>query len=296
MCGIAGIHLRDESLVPQLGSLMYEMVEGIVVRGPDSAGMAIYGDKERLPEEYSSVSLLNAPEDIEKLLRDEFPEADVNVEDFAETTFIRAKIKSQELANIIRDVAPDATVIGSGDDSVVYKGIGNPMDLRDTYRLSEATGWQGVLHTRLATESAVDAEGAHPYSVGNGLSMVHNGSFANYASVRRDLEDKGIEFDSQNDTEVAARFLADRMDQGDDLDTALKELAISLDGFFTLLVTTEDGFAVARDEFATKPVIVAEHPRYVAMASEFQALAHLPGIEDAEIFEPEPGKVITWNR
>lgn len=296
MCGIAGIHLRDESLVPQLGSLMYEMVEGIVVRGPDSAGMAIYGDHERLPEEYSSVSLLNAPEDIETILRDELPEADVNVEEFAETTFIRAKIKSQELANIIRDLAPDATVIGSGDDSVVYKGVGNPMDLRETYRLSEATGWQGIVHTRLATESAVDAEGAHPYSVGNGLSMVHNGSFANYASVRRELEDKGIEFDSGNDTEVAARFLADRMDQGDDLDTALKELAESMDGFFTLLVTTEDGFAVARDEFATKPVIVAEHPRYVAMASEFQALAHLPGIEDADIFEPQPGKVITWNR
>ncbi|MDN6637496.1 MAG: glutamine amidotransferase, partial [Yaniella sp.] len=209
----------------------------------------------------------------------------------------RAKVKSEALAEVGREAAPAAMVIGTGDDSVVYKGVGNPMDLRETYRLSEATGWQGVIHTRLATESAIDAEGAHPYSVGNGLSMVHNGSFANYMSVRRDLEDKGVEFDSHNDTEVAARFIAYRMEQeGDDLDAALKELAKTLDGFFTLLVTTEDGFAVARDEFATKPVIIAEHPQWVAMASEFQAIAHLPGIEDAEIFEPEPGKVITWKR
>ena len=297
MCGIAGIHLRDESLAPQLGSFMQEMVEGIVVRGPDSAGLALYGDHDRLPEDYSSVSLLDAPDDIKERVSQKLPDADVTVEDFAETTFIRAKVKSQELANVVREVAPDAMVIGTGDDSVVYKGVGNPMDLRETYRLADATGWQGVIHTRLATESAVDAEGAHPYSVGNGLSLVHNGSFANHATVRRDLEDKGIEFDSDNDTEVAARFIAYQMEEeGDDLDTALKKVSSALDGFFTLLVTTEDGFAVARDEFATKPAIIAEHPQWVAMASEFQAIAHLPGIEDAEIFEPEPGKVLTWNR
>src|SRR5690625_2240434 len=297
MCGIAGTHLRDESLVPLLGSFMHEMVEGIVVRGPDSAGLALYGDHDRLPEDYSSASLLDAPDDIKERVSQKLPDADVTVEEFAETTFIRAKVKSQELAKVVREAAPDAMVIGTGDDSVVYKGVGNPLDLSETYRLADATGWQGVIHTRLATESAVDAEGAHPYSVGNGLSLVHNGSFANYAPVRRDLQDRGIEFDSDNDTEVAARFIAYRMEhEGDDLDAALKELAKTLDGFFTLLVTTEDGFAVARDEFATKPVIIAEHPQWVAMASEFQAIAHLPGIEDAEIFEPEPGKVITWKR
>src|SRR5699024_3868281 len=297
MCGIAGIHLRDESLVPQLGSFMHEMVEGIVVRGPDSAGLALYGDHDRLPEDYSSASLLDAPDDIKQRVSQKLPNADVTVEEFAEPTFIRAKVKSQELAKVVREVAPDAMVIGIGEESMVYKVDDIPLKLCQIYRLAEATGCQGVIHTRLATESAVDAEGAHPYSVGNGLSLVHNGSFANYATVRRDLEDKGIEFDSDNDTEVAARYIAYQMEEeGDDLDTALKKVSGALDGFFTLLVTTEDGFAVARDEFATKPVIIAEHPQWVAMASEFQAIAHLPGIEDAEIFEPEPGKVITWNR
>ena len=297
MCGIAGIHLRDEKLVSQLGSLMHEMVDGIVVRGPDSAGVALYGDRERLPEDYSSVSLLNAPGDTKQRLEEKLPNsADVSVENMSDTTFIRAKMKSDELLTFVREAVPEASVIGAGDDSVIYKGVGNPLDLRETYRLSEATGWQGVIHTRLATESAVSAAGAHPYSV-HGLSVVHNGSFSNHATIRRDLEEEGLTFDSENDTEVAARYISHRMQQkGEDLDTAVRALSEEFDGFYTLLVTTEDSFAVVRDEYACKPAIIAEHKDWVAMASEFQAIAHLPGIEDAEIFEPGPGKVYTWKR
>src|SRR5699024_11946737 len=119
----------------------------------------------------------------------------------------RAKCPVKELVLIAREVAPDASVIVSGEDSVVYKGVGNPLDLRETYRLADATGYQGVIHTRLATESAIDAEGAHPYSV-NGLSIVHNGSFANHATIRRELIEEGVEFDSENDNEIAARYLS----------------------------------------------------------------------------------------
>src|SRR5699024_5117361 len=172
MCAIARLYLRDESLASQLGSFMQEIAEGIAVSGPCAAGLALYGDHDRLPEDFSSVSLLDAPDDIKERVSQKLPAADVTVEDFAETTFIRAKAKSQELANVVREVAPDAMVIGTGDDSVVYKAVGASMHLRETYRLADATGWQGVIHTRLATESAVDAEGAHPYSVGNGLSLV----------------------------------------------------------------------------------------------------------------------------
>ena len=297
MCGIAGIHLRDESLVPQLGSLMHAMVEGIEVRGPDSAGVAIYGDRERLPEDYSSVSVLNAPENLKELVSEKLPDADVTTEDFADTTFVRAKVKSVELSKVVAEVAPEAISIGTGDDSVVYKGVGNPLDLRESDCLADATGWQGVIHTRLATESAVDAEGAHPYTAGTGLSIVHNGSFANHATIRRELQDEGVEFNSENDTEVAARYIAYRMkEKGEDLHTAIEALSETFDGFYTLLVTTEDSFAVVRDEYACKPVIIAEHPQWVAMASEFQAIAHLPGIEDAKIFEPGPKKVYTWKR
>lgn len=297
MCGIIGLHLRDETLHHQLGVLMSEMLSGIVVRGPDSAGVAIYGDTTRCPEGHCAVSLLNAPEDLADTLGSRLSSsAEVNVQQVGETTTVTAALSREELLKTIREAAPETTVVGSGDELMVYKGVGHPEKLAATYRLNEVTGWQGLAHTRMATESAVNAEGCHPFSVGAGQCLVHNGSFSNHATIRRELRRQGVEFDSENDTEVSARFIAKRLADGDDLHAALTELGEVFDGFYTLLVTTERGFAVVRDRIACKPAIVAEHPRWVAMASEFQALAPLPGIEEAHVFEPEPGRVYTWTR
>ena len=184
----------------------------------------------------------------------------------------------------------------SGTDLAVYKNIGPPADLVATYDLASAQGWQGLGHTRMATESAVTPEGCHPFSVGPDQCLVHNGSFANHATIRRDLRAAGVEFDSQNDSEVGARFIARRLAQGEDLDKALRDLCDTFDGFYTLLVTSADGFAVVRDAIACKPAVIAETSAWVAMASEYRALAGLPGIADARIFEPEPEKVYAWRR
>lgn len=297
MCGIIGLHLRDEALHSQLGVLMSQMLSGIVVRGPDSAGVAIYGDTTRCPEGHSAVSLLHAPEDLAQRLENHLPgTSEVHVDQAGETTVVTAALPRQELLNTIKEQIPEALVVGSGDELMVYKGAGHPEELAKAYRLHEVTGWQGLAHTRMATESAVNAEGCHPFSVGAGQCLVHNGSFSNHATIRRELRRQGLEFDSENDTEVSARFVASRMADGDDLHEALTELGEIFDGFYTLLVTSEQGFAVVRDRIACKPAIVAEHPRWVAMASEFQALATLPGIEEAEVFEPEPGRVYSWTR
>lgn len=297
MCGIIGLHLRDTTLHSQLGALMSEMLSGIVVRGPDSAGVAIYGDTDRCPEGHSAVSLLSAPEDLAQRLEGHLPDsAELRVNQVGETTTVTAAVSREELLRAVKDQAEEATVVGSGNELIVYKGVGDPRKLAETYRLKEVSGWQGLAHTRMATESAVNAEGCHPFSVGAGQCLVHNGSFSNHATIRRNLRRQGVEFDSENDTEVSARFIAERLAGGDDLHEALTRLGETFDGFYTLLVTTERGFAVVRDRIACKPAIVAEHPRWVAMASEFQALAPLPGIEEAEVFEPEPGRVYTWTR
>jgi glutamate synthase domain-containing protein 1 len=297
MCGIVGLHLKSPELQPQLGPLMAEMMKGIVIRGPDSAGVALYGDRARSPEGHAAVSLLEAPEGIGDLVAARLEDVDeVREERVGETTVLTAPTPPEALAAAVTAAAPEATLVGLGEDMVVYKGIGDPTDLSATYRLAEADGWQGIAHTRMATESAINAQGCHPFSVGEGVSLVHNGSFSNHASIRRRLQREGIEFDSMNDTEVAARFVAHRVSQGEDLRTVLTELGQVFDGFYTLLVTTERGFAVVRDEFACKPAIIAEHEDWVAMASEFQALAGLPGIDEARVFEPEPGKVYAWTR
>jgi glutamate synthase domain-containing protein 1 len=213
-----------------------------------------------------------------------------------DTTVLTAPVAAEALAAAISAAAPDALVVGRGDDLAVYKGVGHPSDLAVTYGLREVTGWQGLAHTRMATESAIVPEGCHPYSVGPNQCLVHNGSFSNHATVRRDLQRQGVRFDSENDSEVGARFVAACLAEGDDLEKALLRLGETFDGFYTLLVTTDEGFAVVRDEIACKPAVIAEHPRWVAMASEFRALADLPGIGEARVTEPDPGKVYTWQR
>ena len=148
----------------------------------------------------------------------------------------------------------------------------------------------------MATESAVTADHCHPFVPASDLCMVHNGSFSNHASVRRRLEAEGIGFETDNDSEVAARYLAVHLAAGDTLEDSVRWLMKDLDGFFTLVVATADELSVVRDAFACKPAVVAETDAYVAVASEYRALATLPGIDDALVFEPQPEEVHTWRR
>jgi methylamine---glutamate N-methyltransferase subunit A len=286
MCGIVGLHLRDPALYPRLGRLLVTMLGGIAERGPDSAGVAVYGDRRRCPAGYAAVSLLESPPDVAEDI------ADALVTRAGDTTVVAAPLPVDDLLAAVAG----ARVVGSGTDVTVYKGTGRPLDLAGVYDLANAQGWQGLAHTRMATESRVDALGCHPFSVGPDQCLVHNGSFANHATIRRELVAEGVAFDSENDTEVGARFVAARLAAGDDLDKALRVLCERFDGFYTLLVTSADGFAVVRDAIACKPAIIAETDAWVAMASEFRALAELPGIDGARIWEPEPERVYAWAR
>ncbi|MDN5857906.1 MAG: glutamine amidotransferase [Pseudonocardia sp.] len=301
MCGIVGLHLRDRELYPQLGHLLETMLGHVVERGPDSAGVAVYGDRRRVPAGHAAVSVLlpgttptaDFAASVRAALRGN-PELLVTEAD--DTTVVAAPVEGDELVTAIRESNPDATVVGSGADLTVYKGTGHPRKLATAYDLANAQGWQGLAHTRMATESAVSPEGCHPFSVGPDQCLVHNGSFANHATIRRELQAAGHVFDSENDSEVGARFVADRLAQGADLEKALRLICERFDGFYTLLVTSADGFAVVRDAIACKPAIIAETDRWVAVASEFRALADLPGIEGARLYEPEPERVYVWQR
>jgi glutamate synthase domain-containing protein 1 len=292
VCGIVGLHLRDPELYPQLGRLLETMLCQVVERGPDSAGVAVYGDRRRCPAGHAAVSVL-APTGTDFGV---LGLPDLLVTEAGDTTVLAAPVTPDALVAAVRTTVPQATVVGSGTDLTVYKGVGHPRALAATYDLANAQGWQGLAHTRMATESAVTPQGCHPFSVGPDQCLVHNGSFANHATIRRELQAAGHVFDSENDSEVGARFVADRLAQGEELDKALRLLCERFDGFYTLLVTSADGFAVVRDAIACKPAIIAETDAYVAMASEFRALADLPGIADARLYEPEPERVYAWTR
>jgi methylamine---glutamate N-methyltransferase subunit A len=294
MCGIVGLHLRNPGLHPLLGELLSGMLGEMQDRGADSAGVAVYGDPGWSPAGQAVVSLL--AEDVPSAAVERAVGVPVTSLRLGQTLLVRAETSAEKLLDAVRTAAPDALVAGFGADLAVLKDVGRPRDLVETWGLRGAQGWQGVGHTRMATESAVTPSGAHPYAVGPDQCLVHNGSFANHATIRRELRARGVVFDSENDTEVGARFVADRLAAGLDVEAALKELCVAFDGFYTLLVSNHDSFAVVRDAIACKPAVIAETDDWVAMASEYRALAHLPGVGRARIWEPEPEVVYAWTR
>jgi glutamate synthase domain-containing protein 1 len=293
MCGIVGLLILDRDLERQLGQLLTAMLVQMTERGPDSAGVAVYVDG--LPdgcEKYSCRA-------------DAGPGAGAEVVDWAAlaeeldaaaTSFGSAAVLTGP-AGLRRNLeARGVRVVSSGRDVEVFKGLGLPVDISDEYGLPARHGYLAVGHTRMATESAVTTDGSHPFSTHDDLCVVHNGSFSNYFTVRRDLEGQGERFLTDNDTEVAARLIGREMEQGRDLRDAMAVLQKEMDGFYTLLCATRDQMAVVRDEFGCKPAMVAVSDRYVAVASEFRALAVLPDIASAEVFEPTPTEIYLWDR
>ncbi len=298
MCGIVGLHLRNADFCPRLGELLTGMLCEMENRGSDSAGIAIYGDPAWAPSGRGVVSLIevDSPPEVAAATLGIAGGMPVSVSVVDSTYLVSAEVDSATLLTVARTAYPHALVSGFGEDLAVLKGVGSPVALAKAWGLQKAQGWQGVGHTRMATESAVTPSGAHPYSVGPNQCLVHNGSFSNHATVRRQLSAAGVEFDSENDTEVGARFVAHELAAGKDIATVLAELTEALDGFYTLLVSNHDSLAVVRDAIACKPAVIAETDDWVALASEYRALAHLPGVENAEIWEPEPEVVYAWSR
>lgn len=298
MCGIVGIHLKDPALEPRLGELLVPMIEDLTGRGPDSAGLALYDRS--TPDGALRWSLRAADSGYDwallaaRLGEDIGQPASVEVK--VDVGLLTVKAPVEQVRGRLRELAPEVTVVGVGEAMTLHKDIGSARQVCDRYGIELLAGYQGVGHTRLATESAVTTQHSHPFSPAPDLALVHNGSFSNHVTIRRRLEAKGVVFETDNDSEVAARFISDRLDQGDTLDDAMRRVLKEFDGFFTLLVTSRDEFAVVRDAFACKPLVVAETDAYVAVASEYHALATLPGIEGARVFEPQPEEVHSWVR
>lgn len=298
MCGIVGLYLKNPNLESQLGKLFEPMLEAMTARGPDSAGFAIYGDEvgagwikltlQATTEDYDFNALIGALES--KLA--------APLEWFQNASAVVLKIKAEEapVRKALADLAPSVRIMSAGQSIEILKGMGLPKEISERFGLANMKGSHIIGHTRMATESAVTMEGSHPFSTGADLCLVHNGSLSNHFRLRQNLRREGIHFETENDTEVAAGFLAWRLQQGDSLKEALDKSLEDLDGFFTFAIGTRNGFAVIRDPIACKPAILAETDDYVAMASEYQALSSLPGIEKAKVWEPVPATMYIWER
>ena len=295
MCGIAGLFLKDKSLEPQLGTLLSDMLVTLSDRGPDSAGIAIYGNSGSGSSKITVQSAKPARDfaEIRATLERAGIRSDVLVKDtHAVVTVPRDRVDAARDA--LSAISSQIRIMGSGDAIEIYKETGLPTDVMDRFSIRKMSGTHGIGHTRMATESAVTTLGAHPFSTGADQCLVHNGSLSNHNNLRRELIRSGMTFETENDTEVAAAYLTAEMAKGKSLGEALEGTIRDLDGFFTFVVGTKNGFGVVRDPIACKPAVLAETDRYVAFGSEYRALANLPGIEDAKIWEPEPAKVYFW--
>lgn len=289
MCGIVGLFLKNPKLEPQLGRLSAEMLGIMSERGPDSAGFAVYGAGAaeatkltlRIPNDVDAAGLaaaLNLP----VVVRGDH------------AIVIVPQIQEAALRVSLAKRYAGIGIVATGTRIELYKGIGLPDVVSARYGLPGMGGTHAIGHTRMATESAVTIHGAHPFSTGPDQCLVHNGSLSNHNALRRTLRREGLEFETENDSEVAAGYLTWRIRQGASLGEALEAAVADLDGFYTFVVGTERGFGVLRDPIACKPAVMAETEDYVAFGSEYRALVPLPGIERARLFEPAPGQVYFW--
>jgi len=297
MCGIAGLFSKSFELNEGLGGHLSEMLLQLSDRGPDSAGVAVYRDP--APAGSCKVSLLEpAPgfdwTGVSTALDEAFGAGEPEVR--ASHAVLVVGTEPAEAESWLRERYPELRVMSAGRTIEIYKEEGSPRRFVERFGLAGMEGSHALGHTRMATESRVTTEHSHPFSTGLDLCLVHNGSLSNHNRLRIKLRREGIEFQTDNDSEVAAGYLTYRLREGASLEEALEGCLEDLDGFYTFAVGTADGFAVLRDPIACKPAVMAETGDWVAMASEYRAIAVLPGAEDATVWEPEPGKVYVWER
>lgn len=297
MCGIVGLFLKDRSLEPKLGEMLTDMLITMTDRGPDSAGIAIYSE-----DSEGKVKLTVQSDDpetgfdkLDNALRKAIKgKVDMEVKDTHAVLEIQADQMDAARA-FLSENHPAVRIMSRGASLEIYKEVGLPKNVAERFDVRQMSGSHGIGHTRMATESAVTTMGAHPFNTGMDQCLVHNGSLSNHNSLRRKLRRRGVHIETQNDTEVGAAYLTWKMQTGSTLGEALEGALEDLDGFFTFVVGTKDGFGVVRDPIACKPAVMAETDQYVAFGSEYRALVNLPGIEGARVWEPEPATVYFWS-
>lgn len=296
MCGIVGLLVKNPQLREHLGELMVPMLIGMSDRGSDSAGLAVFA--EPLAESDRKYSLYSGGkfdwQGLAQAYHAHFGvEANLTIP-VGDRTVLISDLAPNTVKSWLKQHYPQLHILSTGRTIDLYKDIGKPADVAHRYNFQSLKGSHLVGHTRMATESAVTPDRAHPFTAGEDFCLVHNGSLSNPNEIRRKLEPRGIKFETDNDTEAACRFLEWRMQEGDDLEAAIKRGFEELDGFYTFLMGTADKLALVRDAFGCKPAVVAETDEYVAIASEFRSLAHLPDVKHAHIYEPVPEEMYVW--
>jgi glutamate synthase domain-containing protein 1 len=310
MCGIAGIIYRDGE--HEIGRDMTRMLQSMKHRGPDSTGYALYGPvNDGIAVMRYTLADSNTPRDFEfeeRLERHQgrviqrLKAAGADIREHEQETGYAHRVTFaydgdlKDLTDRIEDI-PDAEVLSIGRSLEIVKDLGDADTVCDQYELGGFNGTHAIGHVRMATESDVDISGAHPYWAYpfKDVAVVHNGQLTNYFQWKRRLERSGHRFQSECDSEIIAVYLAEKMAEGADLESAMRDSLEELDGVFTYIAVTDDALGVAKDEMAAKPLVLYESDQVVALASEEIAIR---AVLDREIdtYDPYEGEVMVWQR
>ena len=309
MCGIAGLIHRGKS--SDVGGELTSMLQALRHRGPDSTGFALYGSPSA--SEYVMRFKLAEQEDLKHgfQIHDEVKARQVEVDRRMEEIGARLVEKEvateyarkyrftfdgdmKRLADYVEDVQ-DVEILSIGQGLELIKDLGDANTVSDQYDLGGFQGTHAIGHTRMATESDVDIRSAHPYWAYpfNDIALVHNGQLTNYWGFRREMERRGHRFVSNCDSELIAVYIADRIDQGDDLESAMERSVEELDGVFTYVVATQNKLGMAKDVMAAKPMVLYESDEFVALASEEVAIRSVFPHE-IDTYDPYEGEVRVW--
>jgi glutamate synthase domain-containing protein 1 len=309
MCGIAGVIHRGKSA--NIGKEMTAMLEALCHRGPDSTGFALYGT----PHEKDLIMRLKLAEHDElhkgfaasAKIEERRTEVDRRLAELGASVKERATVTEyafryclqfggdrRKLANYVEDVE-GAEILSLGSRLELIKDLGVATDVASQYGLTSFIGTHAIGHTRMATESDVDIRSAHPYWAYPfaDVSVVHNGQLTNYWTGRRELEHRGHRFTSNCDSELIAVYIADKIEQGANLEDAMRQSVEEFDGVFTYLVATADSLGMAKDTMAAKPMVLFESDDLIALASEEVAIRSIFHHE-IDTSDPYDGEVRVW--
>ena len=302
MCGIVGFFSKNGDGQAETGRTILGMLRALGCRGPDSAGVALFGAPD--DNRFAVRVKLGEGGDLQSRARQiaAHLEALSGASQFSTTAayarfLVSGETDIKQLADSIESLDKDYEVVSIGRRLEIIKQTGSPENLEKTYCVSHMKGTHGLGHTRLSTESRVDLSHSQPFwSHGfPDLAIVHNGHITNYHQLRRRYEQRGVRFYTENDSEIVAIFLAEQLAKGSSLQEALERMLRDLDGSYSCLAATERQLGYVKDPFALKPLVMTETEQFVAVATEEiairSAIAGAYSVREAQVKE-----VRVWQR
>ena len=270
MCGIVGFLDKTKSRTT-VGKIVLQMLDALGARGPDSAGVALYGQKKdkgmvvqiKLGKQKEATFIVEQLEEFGTI-------SEVKIVAEYLRLVISLEVDTASFLKVVESLDQGIEVVSLGAQLEIVKQVGTPKNLESTYNISSFTGTHGLGHTRLSTESRVDLSHSQPFwAYGYAdLAIVHNGHITNYHIMRRLYEQRGIEFHTENDSEIIGIYFADQLSKGMVLQEVLEASLTDFDGSFSYLVSTPDSISFAKDPFAFKPLLFTETDDFVAIATE----------------------------